>query len=185
MTRKLARFSLRTLFVVTTISCIAMGIYVNRLQRHKNAVVAIREHGGTFGVYIEGPKWLREMMDEESFYNACRVSLGPYNQGYDPNKPFGDAELSELIPHLNEFSALRTVDLSHSNVTDQGLVALRDLRNIESLRLNDTSISDRGLKFLEEIATLRMVSAKNTKVSEAGVKSFQLAVHNCKVEVNY
>jgi hypothetical protein len=130
------RYSLRLLIVLVTLVAIVLGLSMSELRRQKAAIQAIDELGGTYGVRIEGPEWLRSLMgDERYFYNASRVSFGPGNQGYDPRRPFTDEELVKVIDHIDAFSSFTGLYLDRSDITDDGLSHLSRLRNLQRLGL--------------------------------------------------
>lgn len=178
------RFSLRTILVLTTALCLYLGARVKQAHDQKKAIAAIDALGGTYGVYVEGPEWLRNLVgDDELFYNAARVSFGPGNQGYDPNRPFGDNELRDVISQLNEFSKFRSLYLGSSQVTDAGLSHLQRLHNIERLSLAGTRVSDKGIEHLMSIGTLRYVDLRGSKVSSDGLQRLQKALPEREVEL--
>jgi hypothetical protein len=173
--------STKLVFAATIIICgIVVAIYAQRCVANKAAVTAIRKYGGTFAIKYDGPKWLRERIgDKEYFYNCTRVNLGPGNPGY--NRPIGDAEVALLVPYMNAFSNFHILDLRRSDVTDDGLLVIADLRFIDEFVLRDTSISDAGLKHLESIVTLKAVDLRGTATTPDGVRSLQVAIPNCDI----
>ena len=181
--RRWFRFSLRTLLIVATLLCIFLAVTVKRARDRKSAISTIKALGGTYGVHIEGPVWLRNLVgDNEYFYNAGRVSFGPGNDGYDPSHPFGDDELGDVIDHINAFSRFRTLGLSSSQVTDHGLAHLVKLQNLERLRLANTQISDAGLDQLTGITTLRHIDVTRCNVSAEGAQRLRQALPKCEIQ---
>src|SRR4051812_43109666 len=79
--KRFFRFSLRTVLVVLTLLCVALGRWVVRAQRQKEAVAAVRQAGGKVaytyefdskGYWIKNPKpwtplWLRLTFGEDLF----------------------------------------------------------------------------------------------------------------------
>src|SRR3954468_17391351 len=92
------RFSLRTLFLLTLIFAACLGIAMKRLRDRKNAIAAIESSGGTMGVDLAGPEWLRKLIgDEECFWDPIRVSLGPIARQSGRDAPsLDDASLRRL-----------------------------------------------------------------------------------------
>ena len=180
--RRWFRFSLRMLLIITAGLCIVLGVSVNRARSRKAAVLAIDELGGGYGIVIEGPEWLRNLVDDDKlFYNLARVSLGPRCDGYDPSRPFGDEALRDIIPLLNKFSEFSTLHIPSAPVTDSGMSHLKKLNNLERLYLTDTQVSDAGLENLAEVKSLKFVHITGTAVTRQGVARFQTALPNCEV----
>jgi hypothetical protein len=75
----------------------------------------------------------------------------------DPERPvtaislhirsFGDRELSRLI----DFSALVSLDLSGTGVTDDGLILLLSFPRLQTLTLTNTKVTDSGIKRLKDM----------------------------------
>lgn len=180
--RRWMQFSLRSFLLVMTVAALLLTVPLNRARARREAIRAIDELGGTYGVEIMGPKWLREWVDDSKyFYDAIRVSFGPHNQGYDPRRPFTDDELERVIEHLNAFPGFKNLRLMGSEVTDDGLRQLSRLRNLEDIRLDGMDVTDNGLEHLAEIKTLRLVSVLGTKVTADGVAKLKPSLPNCTI----
>jgi hypothetical protein len=183
--RRWLQFSLRTAFVLLTIFCVVLGITLNRARTRRAAIRAIDELGGTYGIRIEGPKWVRDLVkDDKYFYNATRISFGPLNQGYDPRRPFTDDELAHVIDHINAFSRFHTLDLRGSKVTDDGLKELRRLHRLENLWLTETGITDAGTIHLEALKTLKEIDFTGTNVTKEGVSGLRRALPDCNIKLS-
>jgi hypothetical protein len=61
------------------------------------------------------------------------------------------------------------VFLSESDVTDGGLIHIRDFPSLVKLDLNLTAITDRGLVHLQGLTTLRELFLHNTQVRDRGL----------------
>ena len=170
--RRWFRFSLRMLLLVVTVAAVWMGITMKAVRDRREAIRVIDEMGGTYGVRIVGPKWLRYLVgDDKGFYDAIRVSLGPGNQGYDPMRPVTGKDISLAINHFGAFTRMSALDLWGPQITDEGLFPLTRLDGLSRLRLNGTSISDRGLKTIQAMKSLEHLDLSSTQVSDAGLKS--------------
>ena len=158
---------------------------MNRLRRQKAAIDAIDKLGGTYGVRIDGPEWLRNLIgDERYFYNASRVSFGPGNQDYDPQRPFTDEELENVIDHINAFSIFTGLYLEGSHITNDGLPNLSRLHNLQRLGLRGTVVTDRGLAHLEGLTSLRELELSRAYISEDAVARLQNALPDCKISIS-
>jgi hypothetical protein len=127
--RRYLTFSLRTLFVVTTVFAVWLGTVVNRARERREAVKAIKALGGfvyydwqtPLGVVLnertgelvssvpfstpsdakpEGPAWLRRLIGDDFFQDAERVQF-----------PTG-SDISKAIPYLKRLRKLKTLFIS-------------------------------------------------------------------------
>jgi len=186
MKRKFLRYSLRSIFILTTLIAIGLAYYINHCRDQKAAVTAIRDHGGTFAIRYDAPEWVRNRFDDhEYFYNCTRVNLGPLNRGYDPARPIGDAELRSLIPHMNAFSNFHILDLRESDVTDDGLDCLRQLRFIDELSLWDTGVTDRAIQHLADLPSLENLDVRGTRITRAGAERLAAALPDCDIQSDF
>lgn len=76
----------------------------------------------------------------------------------------GDAGLA----HLRGLANLEDLDLSGTQITDAGLVAIEELVGLKELRLPD-GISDAGLAHLRPLAELRELHLVGAQISDAGL----------------
>lgn len=86
--------------------------------------------------------------------------------GFAEGSEIGDEELKLLLD-------LRSVDhlnLSTTKVTDSGMETLTHVRGLTSIDLSQTSISDHGVAHLAKIKTLRDVRLAGTDVTVDGLK---------------
>jgi hypothetical protein len=106
--------------------------------------------------------------------------LGPWRAGMVaklpvPEAPFGlDLYNTEVTDDgLKELSNLRnltTLNLSRTNVTDAGLKELANLKNLTTLYLHETKVTNVGMKELAKLKNLTVLNLGDTKVTDAGVK---------------
>jgi|GEM_PF-4347001 len=77
---------------------------------------------------------------------------------------------------LNEVDHLRSLDISHTRITDNGLREIARFDRLEVLNLNSVaSVTDEGLEILGGLHSLQSLNLENTK---AGRKALQSAL-NC------
>jgi Leucine-rich repeat (LRR) protein len=67
------------------------------------------------------------------------------------------------------FGQVIHVNLERTQVTDAGLMHLKGLTNLQTLRLGGTNITDAGLVNLKELTNLTSLNLYNTKVTDAGL----------------
>jgi hypothetical protein len=82
------------------------------------------------------------------------------------------------VKNLRRLSALR---VGFTNVTDRGLVSLSTLAALEDLELCNTDVTDAGLEHLRALKNLRVLSLEHTKVTGAGVARLQQALPNYRI----
>ena len=74
------------------------------------------------------------------------------------------------------------VAVDGSKVTDEGLVHLKALTELETLELRDANnVTDEGLKHVKGLTNLRWLMLTNTKVTDEGVKNLKEALPNCRI----
>ncbi len=79
--------------------------------------------------------------------------------------PLGDPDgkLYQIAPGLQE------LDLSHTQITDEGLPSLGSFKLLEMLNLNGTAVTDVGLSSLHAMGRLNHIELESTFVTAAGV----------------
>jgi len=143
--RRWFRYSLRTLLVVVTIFCVALGYWTHRANRQKAVVKWVQEHRGL--VYYDfqyddkdkyivdakppGPKWLREFLGKD--YLATVVGVD-FQNGWFLNTEF--RELKDIAP-LAKLGRLKYLNLNASGEVND-LTPLAGLTRLEELILKNT-----------------------------------------------
>ena len=72
------------------------------------------------------------------------------------------------------------VNLSRTKVADADLIHLQEMTALESLDLYDTTVGDAGLEHLKGLKKLRFLMLKRTNVTDAGVEKLKKALPNCE-----
>ncbi len=73
------------------------------------------------------------------------------------------------------------IDLSESQINDDGLKHLSQLFNLRSLNLEKTQVSDAGLLHLSGLKNLRAIYLHGSKVTPAGINQLQQTLPDCNV----
>ncbi len=83
---------------------------------------------------------------------------------------FGDDDLVHLavIAHAPEIP-IRSLNFHGTNISDKGLVHLRNLTSLEELHLTETAISDAGLAWLRRLVNLQSLFLRDTQITDAGL----------------
>lgn len=79
---------------------------------------------------------------------------------------FGDEELAQLDPLQANF---RVLNLSRSEVTDEGLAHVGEMKNLERIDLSNTDVTDSGMAYLSGLPRLKYLNLHGTQVSDAGL----------------
>lgn len=169
------RYSLKTLFVLFTVACLWLGQRIQYARNQEHAVRAIEAAGGRiwYGYQsdgrgkafsksqLPGPDWLRRWVGRHFFTSVVVVEFHDVS--------FEDADLQRLAPYLKRLVKLRSLALSGTSVTDEGLPCLAGLKSLESLFL-DSLVQGDGLEFLADLPRLNSVSVLNGQFSDVGMK---------------
>lgn len=70
---------------------------------------------------------------------------------------------------LSKSKSLLELDLSYSSITDDGLVFIQSMPQLETLYVNDTAVSDKGLTHLKGHPGLKVLFLNGTKVTDKGL----------------
>ncbi len=70
---------------------------------------------------------------------------------------------------LSEFPCLEALDITGGEITDAGLVHLKDLQSLRRLYLNDLPITSDALANISDLTKLDVLSLRNTKVGDQGM----------------
>lgn len=74
-----------------------------------------------------------------------------------------------IITFAARRAKLEALTLPSRNISDAGLVHLKDLRQLTNLRLYDTRVSDKGVAGLGGLTNLVLLDLRRTKVTAAGI----------------
>lgn len=77
---------------------------------------------------------------------------------------------------------LKSLSLSSTAVSDDGLSSLQDMRSLETLNLGDTRVTDAGLAKLHGLTSLKNLNLLDTKVTNSGVNALRNALPGLEIE---
>jgi len=141
------QFSLGTLFVVTALIAVGLGMVKTRVEQLRSA---------------RGPVEEWERIGARPGYERGKLVELRFN---------AQAELSEAsLGKLEGLADLRTLHLSHTKIGDAGLEHLKGLTNLHTLHLIDAPIGDAGLEHISGLTGLHTLYLRSTQVSDAGLK---------------
>jgi len=155
LNRRRFQYSLRSLFVLTTLFAIACSWYANEMReaaRRRAAIAKIVELGGEVSYYNAGrsngdgqpPKWysiLRHIHGDERLGNAVAVRLT-------------DLTITDIgLERLADAPTLESLVINSAQITD-GLTRLRGLRNHQVVCHDGSPVTDAGLVHLKGLTKL-------------------------------
>lgn len=173
------RFSLRTLFVALTVSCLWLGFEVTQARRQRAAVQALEKLGAYVAYDYDEPgthyesggtpprlrtlsplkQWIADWLGKDYVSTAIRVQFNSPTVNDESLAPLADLPALEMI-HLDRCVL----------VTDATLRNLPSSTRLTTLMLSRTSISDAGLQELERFPALESLDIHNTQVSDTGLE---------------
>jgi hypothetical protein len=173
--RRMLRFSLRFLFVLMTIAALYLGMLTVR-ARHQRAVVAmVLALGGDVGylhnrpnsqrpkefdskIPAPAPTWLRNLIGQDYFVTVVFIYLR------------GTEVTDEQLEMVADLPYLDNLTLDETQISDQGFVHLKKLKNLKVLWLNGTKIEDNGLRSLATLTELTDLHLRDTNITDAGLE---------------
>lgn len=204
---KWRRYSLRTILIVVTILCILLGRIVTTASRQRNArhelqrlgVSVMYEHQWT---YSGTPRSLASRLLEPltryinpDFLLPVHVVRTRYLEA--PSLKAGAKYTSaDVIEPISQLSGIRSLSLTHTEVTNKDIARLAKLPDLasldlhmtkmhegavpglanmqlKSLQLNRTSIDDDSIAALSSMTSLEHLDLTRTKVTDAGLEHLE------------
>jgi hypothetical protein len=187
--RRWFRFSLRTLLVVTTLLACWLGYQVRRWNERDKAIAQLQALGGEvfFGTNPT-PQWLVAMFGEKPFRRVGVVNLHRLPATDEHLRLmawFPDVETVAInrskvtdagIKHLAGRSKLWWLEMEAIDIGDEGLLQLKDLPSLITLRLNDTRVTYEGVKqILPRFNKLQELWINRTRVTPEEVAAIRAA----------
>lgn len=164
------RFSLKKLFLATTIVASVFGLCAVVVrwhltnQREHDGIIAIGSFGGTYSL--------------ESAVRSRRTGKAPnrfwrflFNRVYHVDLS-SDAWPLKENPFGQRYPA----------ITDDDLVTLQNFASLRELDLDGANISDRAIEHLQRLAELEHVDITKTNITDEGVKQLRAALPVCKIK---
>ncbi len=141
------QYSLSLLFIMATLVALACSWYINEMHKATKRRAVIEE--------------IIELGGSVKYYDYTEPDYG----GEPPRwfswlrKLHGDEYLGNAV----------YVNLGFTQVTDAGLLYLKDLPKLERLVLDDTQITDAGLVHLMGLTKLKELVLTDTQITDAGL----------------
>ena len=97
---------------------------------------------------------------------ADAVRNGRSDQIRLDHTPVTDDDLKHLVGLEDK---LRRINLSHTNISDQGLAQIAEMKQLEQLRLASPQITDGGVAVLQGLAQLKHLHLIDVPLTDAGL----------------
>ncbi len=160
------------MFIVMTLCCLLVGmwsVYVNPFRRQLQSLAAVnRLQGNSARTAASGPGWHRwlviTLLGDDAYVHVTEVNLRACE--------VDDAALRSLSGLIH----LETLRLDLTNITDDGIAALRPMQQLKELHLRHTNLSDRAAATLAALPKLETVYLTGTKMTDAAIDD--LAKHD-------
>jgi Leucine rich repeat len=198
------QFSLRTLLILTILSCILFSLYswfalsTRSARRQEKAIQALSvlgmgvnydyefdiRNGGYYQIpnaKLPEPVWLRALLGDDYF----RLLGDDFFRTVIFLQFVGAKVTDADLKHLEDLPQIRLLRLDKTQITDAGLANLKGLSQLQWLHLQNTQITDAGLEHLRNLTQLRYVDLRGTKVSENGIHKIKQELPNCLVESDH
>lgn len=136
------------------------GWLANQVDRYVAQQEIVEQlEGRGVQVQMEEHHWL-----DRSFGEGF-ASLAEKIEGLVLSGPeFGDDDLEFLAAHAAQLKDVRKLDLSHSKISDQGLMLLAKLRNLTSLDVSHTAAASHVVDLVHELPELRKLDITGAHV---------------------
>lgn len=163
------QFNMRTALVAMVVVSLPFAWIGSQVRRYLNEEAAIAElsqhwQGKTVRTYEHLPGW---------FCDYCPADwlpvFGPVRKVEVHHAFFGD----EQLPLLDAFSALDTLDLGNTQVSDAGVERLVQFSRLHSLSLENTLVTRETLVTLRLVPTLLQLKLIDTAITHEDAREFR------------
>ncbi len=134
-----------------------LAAQVERFTVQEQIVAEVRRRGGR--VELEEIDWVKQSIGEDFAAVTERLRGLSVRDQTD-----GDAFVQFLAAHRPALGYLRWLDLAGCRLSDEGLLRLREFKDLKRLNLAGTAISADGLKVLETLPQLEWLNLAGTAV---------------------
>jgi hypothetical protein len=178
------RLRLRTMARLSVaFACAVLGatiILVYRPFYQEHVIMRSLEATGAKVLCDSYPPW--PFTDSTSGSTFDRITGVHLKSGYssaDDFSNFGSSDLSRkhidaaTLEQLWRCVYLIDVDLSGTDIADDGLRGIQQLRGLQILTLSETMVGDTSLKFIGSLNSLQMLTLRRTAISDDGLGSLE------------
>ncbi|MCE9552629.1 MAG: hypothetical protein K8T91_04525 [Planctomycetes bacterium] len=169
----------RILLFLTLIAAMGLGWWSYQAHRQMKVVTSLEKFRASIG-YDASLPGTRGMERRPGWPNWMLQGVGRHYFAEPQSVQFPVGRPSVLrrvrdadVRQLKEFTALREVLLSGTNITDEGLECLQGQTRLQRLLLENVQIKGAGLQHLKHSKNLEILSLKNTQVADDGLAHLQ------------
>jgi hypothetical protein len=161
--------ALAILLLVTV--AIAVALWVAHVRYEQRRIVEVAIEGQ--GAFVMGDLYVVAMESDDSHIQNVLRQLIPCRS---PDRLIlGRSQVTdETMPLIGQMRWLQSLSLGQTQVTNKGLAALSGLQRLSELQLSHTQITDEGFSYLGQLPNLREVSLSD-KMTPAGWTRFKQA----------
>ena len=200
------RMSLRVLLVVVTMAAVCLGWLVSSARRQRAALHSLdaalvmwdyQLPDGNFNRWDPHaqppyPKWFRQLAGNDMLGTVRGVAMVSPTQriSLEPLRSLPDVELLNLtgsqldedqLQFVAELKTLHVLNLDMTSVGDRGLAHLADMDSLAVLSLVSTNVTDAGLVHLHGMKQLQQLDLEGTAVTDGGVATLQAILPGCQI----
>lgn len=190
--RWLLQYRIQHMLIVVTVACCVSawaGHHLLRFRDAKRALQVFEKYGGRGQVKAIKPKWFADLVGANPSYVITKYCSGS-SECYDG---IGSALLSHYMNnHTEELTdqalveirvmrELQSLWIESSRITDDGIMHLRRCNNVEDLKIRAPMMTDKSLQYLRDMKSLESITLIDTNVSDSGIRNFKKARPDVKV----
>ena len=192
--RRLLRFSLKTVLILTTILCVWVGLWAHRARQQREAVAYLRAVDKLSVTYDQSqsdswaPQSIRKLLGDDYFMNVTGVHLQSEVSEKGAAEIFSQLQklrgLRQLVLHnwelndedighlveLNQISALILSELRKSPSAD-GMRRLAGMTNIRELYLSGSWLNNDHLRQVARFPSVEKLSLSIANIDDEGLKT--------------
>jgi hypothetical protein len=160
-----------------------LGWRVNRAREQREAVAAVKRHGGwvhydwefvngkrTPGGQPWAPRWLRRVLGDEYFQEVRHVSLVYDDSTGTRYDNHDQSPCDDVLALLANQYGLRSLLMHGAQATDEGLRHVGRMSGLEELYLWDaTSVTDAGVARLANLGSLENIHIGKSNITDSSL----------------
>jgi hypothetical protein len=145
--------------------CVSLELFGDNIMKPFGITVLILTAGNLVasGLFAQGASEKDQALAEIKKLGGTVVSF-PFSVSFD-----GKGVTDDALVHVQKLSDIEGLYLRKCKVTDKGLEKLAKLTKLKYLYLNATAVSDVGLEHLENMRSLQALSLVRTQVTDEGL----------------
>jgi hypothetical protein len=183
------QFSIRSLLVLTVAVAIPfswLAVEMENAREQREAVAAIKSHGGDVLYECEMSGWEGCDIDpEELRYRAPTSPIKCLGIDFFHTPACvwceGQKITDAIMIPICSLPTLKRLDLLETCVSDAAIDRIGQLSNLKSVTLEGSTIGDEGLRQFSSIKTLLLLDLRGTKVTNTAVAELQKKLPRCHI----